>query len=95
MFVFCWVYSYKGDTVAARTQITSIGPNKTVMTKDTGDGEMYILFSYATPVAAMVLGTVYVTTTKYSATTSKHIKQWAGLRPTPVDQSFIDNLVNL
>ena len=35
-----------------------------------------ILFSYQTPVAARIDSDVYVTDTKHSATTTRHINEW-------------------
>lgn len=61
-------------------------------------GGTEILFSYETPVAAYSekLGHVK-TSTKYSATTSRHIKVWErshyGVVAREVGQSFIDNII--
>lgn len=54
-----------------------------------------VLFSYNTPVAAFVNGRGYIkTSTKYSVTTSRHIRRWLGLMDAEeVDQSEIDALV--
>jgi hypothetical protein len=56
-----------------------------------------ILFSYKTPVAYFEEGSVYVTTTKWSRTTSKHITQWLNkigyLEKKEVAQSTIEKAV--
>lgn len=56
-----------------------------------------VLFSYETPVAALVLdGTAYCTTNKYSSATSSHItkavRRW-GARRQDVDQLTIEGLL--
>lgn len=48
--------------------------NVTKMTK----GDKQILWSYKTPVAVKIGDTVYVTKTKYSTTTLKHINSFVG-----------------
>jgi len=67
-------------------------------------GDMKVLFSYRTPVAACILVTTptgdtwhqYKTTKKWSRTTSRHISQWNPLggafelKP----QEYFDNLVS-
>lgn len=55
----------------------------------------YVLFSYKTPVAALVPGKGWIrTSTYYSRTTSTHIRQWVeSSEVTEVDQSEIDALV--
>ena len=59
---------------------------------------MIVLFSYSTPVAAMLPSGRYVkTSTKHSVTTTKHINKWlqgVGDSVELVEQSFIDNLTN-
>ena len=53
-----------------------------------------VLFSYKTPVAALVPGKGWIkTSTHYSRTTSKHINQWIQAPATEVDQWDIDALV--
>lgn len=53
-----------------------------------------VLFSYKTPVAALVPGKGWIkTSTYYSRTTSKHINQWVQAPATEVDQWDIDVLV--
>jgi len=58
-------------------KLTPIGSNKTQVTFDLPNGPMHILFSYETPVAAMLpSGRFLRTKQKFSITTSKHINQW-------------------
>lgn len=49
-----------------------IGPNQT----EINTGKRRVFFSYRTPVAAIVDGTAYRTTTKHSPTTSRHVNAW-------------------
>lgn len=58
-------------------------------------GDKAILFSYETPVAAFVPGRGYLrTSTKWSQTTSRHIKKWLVDRSsTEVPQEEIENLI--
>lgn len=60
-----------------------------------GEGTV-VLFSYQTPVAAMLPSGRYVRTNAwYSSTTSRHLNKWlAGVEDSveEVDQEFIDNL---
>lgn len=66
-----------------------IGPNQTEL--DTG--KALVLFSYNTPVAAIIDEVAYKTNKKFSKTTSKHINEWlAGTHPEEKDQSFFDSL---
>ena len=60
-----------------------------------------VLYSYTTPVAAFISGRgVVVSSTKYSNTTNKHIKEFIA-RNAPCatlsleDQSFFDNLISI
>lgn len=53
-------------------RLQKLGSNVTGVHKDNGT---FILFSYNTPVAAIVDGVKYKTSTKHSVTTSKHINQ--------------------
>ena len=54
-----------------------IGNNQTEITTKEG---VQLFFSYETLVAARTMNNVYVTKTKYSNTTTKHINKWlAGL----------------
>jgi hypothetical protein len=67
------------------------GDNETVLRFSSG---LEILFSYSTPVAAFVPGEGYVrTTTKWSATTSRHINRYVGAHYTEAEQSYFDELV--
>lgn len=69
-----------------------IAPNQTEIRK--ADGTI-VFFSYETPVAAYTPDRCFIrTSTKYSVTTSRHIKQWlCGAGATEVDQSVLDNLL--
>lgn len=73
-------------------QIKPIGSNKTELHR--ADGSV-VLFSYQTPVAAMIAGRGYLRTEqKYSLTTSKHITQWLdGINAETVPQAELDQLV--
>lgn len=73
-------------------KLQTLGANKTVLSLDSG---VEVFFSYNTPVAAFISGRGYVKTDKlWSATTAKHITQWAGKKVTTTEpQSFFDNLV--
>jgi len=52
-----------------------------------------VLFSYKTPVAALIPGRGYVKTDEfYSRTTCKHIGQFGANKAEVVPQSFITNL---
>lgn len=57
-------------------------------------GNVRVLFSYATPVAAWVNGEgFYRTSTKHSVTTSRHINAWlAGAKAEEREQSWFDDL---
>lgn len=72
-------------------KLNNLGSNQTEIVKGNG---LVVLYSYNTPVAALLPSGRYVrTSTKYSNTTSKHINKWlAGINAEEVDQSFIDNL---
>jgi len=50
-----------------------IGNNQTEITTKEG---VQLFFSYETLVAARTMNNVYVTKTKYSNTTTKHINKW-------------------
>ena len=75
-------------------KLKQIGSNQAELTTN----GMVVLFSYSTPVAAMLPSGRYVkTSTKYSVTTTKHINKWlqgVGDSVELVEQSFIDNLTN-
>lgn len=69
-------------------RVKSIGSNQTEVTC----GDVTILFSYETPVAARINNEYYKTEERFSVTTTKHINKWAGNCPTK-PQSFFDNLL--
>ena len=79
-------------------KVTPIAPNQTEV--ELSDGTC-VLFSYKTPVAALVPGRGWVrTSTKYSYTTTKHVNHWllenvgrTDCVPS-VEQSYIDQLVS-
>ena len=55
-------------------KLKQLGPNRTQLTYSDG---LEVLWSYETPVAAKLADGTYVkTSTKWSATTSRHINQW-------------------
>lgn len=59
--------------------------------------DMDILFSYKTPVAAVIDGNAYHTKYKWSRTTSRHITEWYKMggiaRASTRPQEFFDNLI--
>jgi hypothetical protein len=58
------------------------------------NNETVVLFSYQTPVAALIKGQFFRTTKKWSVTTSKHINRWiGGSKYLEMDQSKLDGLV--
>ena len=76
--------------------LKSLGANKTEIKVP---GGLTLLISYATPVACIWTNgkesTSYATEKKWSATTTRHIKQWLGgpamhLKP----QSYFDHLLS-
>jgi hypothetical protein len=75
-------------------QLKSIGSNQTELETN----GIAVLFSYSTPVAALLPSGRYVkTSTKYSVTTTKHVNQWlVGVMAhvEVVPQNFINNLTN-
>jgi len=75
-------------------KLKQIGSNQAELTNN----GLVVLFSYSTPVAAMLPSGRYVkTSTKYSVTTTKHVNKWLqGVADSVevVEQSFIDNLTN-
>jgi len=55
-------------------KINNVGSNMTELSTNSG---AVILFSYSTPVAAMLPSGQYVKTDKkYSATTTRHVNKW-------------------
>jgi hypothetical protein len=72
-------------------QLKPIGPNVTELHV----GNAVILFSYETPVAARIGGQYYVTSKRYSNTTSRHISKWvggSGSEVTVVDPGWLTKL---
>lgn len=76
--------------------LTPYGPNMT----EISTGDMYVLFSYKTPVAAMIdegLGFVFYRTAKrWSNTTTHHINKWLGSYGAVASekpQKYFDSLV--
>jgi hypothetical protein len=76
-------------------KLRQIASNMTEVTTEKGQ----ILFSYETPVAALLADddngdTVVKTSHKWSVTTSRHINKWLdGLTAAERPQAFFDNLV--
>ena len=55
-------------------KISNVGSNMTELSTNSG---AVILFSYSTPVAAMLPSGQYIKTDKkYSATTTRHVNKW-------------------
>jgi hypothetical protein len=73
-------------------RLTPLARNMTQLATPTAT----ILFSYETPVAALVPGLGYLRTDRhYSRTTSKHITQWLhGATAETVPQATIDTLLD-
>lgn len=74
-------------------RLNNIGTNKTELQI----GDITILFSYNTPVAALVPDIGWIKTDKkYSKTTTKHINSWLGdkLNVNVVPQAYIDSLLH-
>jgi len=72
-------------------KLRQIGINQTEITTIEGT---VILFSYETPVAALLPSGTYVrTATKWSTTTSRHINKWLdGVNAGTVDQEVLEGL---
>jgi len=71
-------------------KLKQIGSNQTEL--DLGFAQVF--FSYETPVAACLTdGTLVRTDQWYSATTTRHIKNWCGLQCQTVPQYRIDCLL--
>tara|TARA_B110000908_G_scaffold142483_1_gene170706 strand:- start:243 stop:506 length:264 start_codon:yes stop_codon:yes gene_type:complete len=71
-------------------KLKQIGSNQTEL--DLGFAQVF--FSYETPVAACLTdGTLVRTDQRYSATTTRHIKNWCGLHCQTVPQYRIDCLL--
>lgn len=74
-------------------KLNPIGSNQTELTLT----NVVILFSYKTPVAAIIrsTGEAFRTAHKWSRTTSKHINSWLGdMNATEKPQEYFDNLVD-
>ena len=54
-------------------KVKQIGSNQTEIIMNNGN---HVLFSYETPVAVSTVNGMYVTETKYSNTTTRHINKW-------------------
>lgn len=68
-----------------------LGQNKTEVEIN---GNVEVLFSYNTPVAANVNGVFYRTDKSWSRTTSKHINAWLdGAKAELKPQSYFDDLM--
>ena len=77
-------------------KLKKIGNNETEITTKEG---VLLFFSYETLVAAASYKNVYVTSTKYSNTTTKHITKWYNRNalcasPEKVTQEQLDELFN-
>lgn len=71
-------------------KLNPIGPNQNEVAVN---GKL-ILFSYQTPVAALVDGVLYRTDCRWSKTTSNHINKWLGTQHAEEKpQAFFDSLV--
>jgi hypothetical protein len=71
----------------------NLEPNGSNQTLLYADGAT-VLFSYSTPVAAMVGGKLFKTEKYWSVTTSKHIGKWLDGRDAEVKpQSYFDHLI--
>lgn len=74
-------------------KLITYGPNVHEVVVDAGNS---VLFSYETPVAAIVQGRAYVTEKKWSVTTSRHISQFMAYRmSTKKPQHWFDNLLGV
>ena len=71
-------------------KLTPIASNMT----EVDMGDVVVMFSYSTPVAALVKGDGYYRTEKkWSMTTSRHINKWLnGIKASEAPQDFFDNL---
>lgn len=68
-----------------------LGQNKTEVEIN---GNTTVLFSYNTPVAALVNGLFFRTEKNWSKTTTKHINQWLGdSKAELAPQSYFDDLM--
>ncbi len=73
----------------------NLTPIKANMTELELKENVFVLFSYKTPVAVYENGKHIVTEKYWSRTTSRHINQWlSGATPTTKPQEYFDNLVS-
>jgi hypothetical protein len=73
----------------------NLNPIATNMTELSFQDGTKVLFSYKTPVAAIVNGTYVRTSKKWSRTTSKHINKWLdGINAEEAEQQFFDTLIH-
>ena len=72
-------------------KVKNIGSNMTELVL----GDVVVLFSYETPVAASTEGGYIKTEEKYSSTTTKHVNKWLeGVNAKIVPQATINSLVS-
>ena len=74
-------------------KLKHLGPHQTQLTFENGS---QVFYSYETPVAGQLSnGRYFKTSTKWSATTSRHINKWLeGVDAMELIQEDIDNLIN-
>ena len=71
-------------------RINKVGSNMTELVRSSG---VIVLFSYSTPVAALLPSGQYVKTDrKYSVTTTKHVNKWVGGNVESKSQDYINEL---
>lgn len=76
-------------------KLRNLGPNQTQLHLTYEGLEYVVLFSYDTPVAALIGPTYYRTSKKHSVTTSRHINKWLGtVKAEEKPQEFFDNLIS-
>ena len=73
-------------------KVKPIGSNQTEVIMNNGN---HVLFSYETPVAVSTVNGMYVTETKYSNTTTRHINKWcAGIsNKNMVSQTELEKMI--
>lgn len=73
-------------------KLNKLGNNETEVILSCGT---VVLFSYETPVAAMLPSGRYVRTDKkWSVTTTRHINKWlSGTHASEIEQEFLDGLL--
>lgn len=72
-------------------KIKILGPNQTLLR---WDHQNEVFFSYETPVAARLNGTLFRTNHKWSTTTSKHINRYlAGAKAEERPQEWFDSIM--